>query len=130
MRAFGVVFTLSVAHKRNAIACKRNTLICKKNTHHVDVCDHEEDCHHADVFLRKKSLLLAECRTTSSLSLGRCTPNLRRARQMVGLVAIELVLQDSGELGQILEKKKNVDNLSWLPHDLFFDSWVRLVLNC
>ena len=41
---------------------------------------------------RKGSLLLAECRTTSSLCLGRRAPNLRRAKQMVGLVAIELAL--------------------------------------
>ena len=51
--------------------------------------------------LTKKSLLLAECRTTSSLSLGRRALNLRRAKQMVGLVAIELVLEDEvwSELG-------------------------------
>ena len=55
---------------------------------------------------RKKSLLLAECHTTSSLSLGRRrAPNLRCAEQMVGLVAFELALEDEvcGEPGQILE---------------------------
>ena len=54
---------------------------------------------------RKKSLLLAECRTTSSLSLGRRALNLRRAKLMVGLVAFELALDDEvcGELGQILD---------------------------
>ena len=56
--------------------------------------------------LRKKIFVFAECRTTSSLSSGRHAPHLRRAKQMVGLVAIELVLEDEvcGELGQILEK--------------------------
>ena len=34
----------------------------------------------------------------------------------------------SGELGQILDV--DVDKLSWPPHNLLFDSWVRLVLNC
>ena len=55
---------------------------------------------------RKKSLLPADCRTISSLSLGRCAPNLRRAKRVVGLVALELALGDEvcGELGQILEK--------------------------
>ena len=54
---------------------------------------------------RKKSLVMAECRTTSSLSLGRRAPNLRRAKQMVGLVAVELANEDGvgGELGQILD---------------------------
>ena len=80
--------------------------------------------------LREKSLLLAERRTTSRLSLGRRAPNLRRAKQMVGLVAIELVLEDEvcGELGQILDI--DVDNYSWPPPNVLFDSWVRLVLNC
>ena len=80
--------------------------------------------------LRKKSLVFAECRTTSSMSSGRRAPNLRRAMQMVGLVASELVLEDEvrGELGQILEKV--VDKFSWPPHSLLTDSWVRLVLNC
>ena len=66
--------------------------------------------------LTKKSLLLAECRTTSSLSLGRRALNLRRAKQMVGLVAIELVLEDEvwSELGLAI--------FSWPPHDLLFDS--------
>ena len=55
--------------------------------------------------LRKKSLVFAVCRTTSSLSSGRRAPNLRRAKQMVGLVAIELVLEDEvcRELNQILD---------------------------
>ena len=64
---------------------------------------------------KKKSLLLAECRTTSSLPLGRRAPNLRHAKQMVGLVAFELALEDevSGELGQILDI---VDHkFSWPP---------------
>ena len=80
--------------------------------------------------LRKKSLLLAECRTTSSLSLGRCAPNLRRAKQMVGLVAFELALEDEvcGELGQILGK--DVHKFSWPLDNLLFDSRVRSVLNC
>ena len=49
--------------------------------------------------------------------------------QMVGLVANELVLEDDvcGELGQTLEK--DVDKFSSPPHNLLFDSWVRLVLN-
>ena len=79
--------------------------------------------------LRKKNLVLDECRTTPSLSSDRRAPNLRRAKQMVGLVAIELVLGDEvcGELDQILEKV--VDKFSWPPHNLLFHSWVRLVLN-
>ena len=53
----------------------------------------------------KKNLLLAECRTTASLSLGRRAQNLRCAKQMFGLVAFELALEDEvcGELGQILD---------------------------
>ena len=52
----------------------------------------------------------AECHTTSSLSQGRRAPNLRPAEQMVGLVAIELVLEKEvfGKLGQILDI--DVDN--------------------
>ena len=75
--------------------------------------------------LRKKSLVFAVCRTTSSLSSGRRAPNLRRAKQMVGLVAIEFVLEDEvcGELGQILDF--GVDKFSWPPHNLLFDSWVH-----
>ena len=74
--------------------------------------------------LRKKSLVFAQCRTTSSLSSGPRAPNLRRAKQMVGLVAIELVREDEvcGELGQILDKV--VGKFSWPPHDLLS------VLNC
>ena len=47
---------------------------------------------------------------------------------MVGLVAIELVLEDEvcGELGQILDIV--VDKFSWPPQNLLSDSWVRLVL--
>ena len=80
--------------------------------------------------LKKKNLVFAECRTTSSLSSGRRAPNLRRVKQMVGLVAIELVLGDEvcGELDQILETV--VDKFSWTPHTLLFDSRVRLVPNC
>ena len=50
--------------------------------------------------LRKKNLVFAECRTTPGLSSDRRAPNLRRSKQMVGLVAIELVLGDEvcGEL--------------------------------
>ena len=72
------------------------------------------------VIRRKKSLLLAECRTSSSLSLGRRAPNLRRAEQMVGLVTIELLLEDEvcGELGPILDI--DVDKFSWPPHNLLF----------
>ena len=79
---------------------------------------------------RKKSLLLAECRTTSSLSLGRRAPNLRRAKQMVGLVAFELALGHDvcGEVRQILDI--DVLQFSWPPDNLLFDSWVRSVLNC
>ena len=74
--------------------------------------------------------MLAECRPTSRLSSGRRAPKLLRAKQIVGLVAIELVLGDEvcGELDQILEKV--VDKFSWPPHNLLFDSRVRLVLNC
>ena len=42
--------------------------------------------------LWKKSLLLNECRTSSSLFSGRRALKHRRAKQMVGLVASELVL--------------------------------------
>ena len=79
--------------------------------------------------LRKKNLVFAECRTTSSLSSGRRARNLRRSKQVVGLVAIELVLEDgvSGELDQILDIV--VDEFSWPPHNLLFDSRVRSVLN-
>ena len=75
-------------------------------------------------------MVFAECRTTSSLFSGRRAPNLLRAKQMVGLVAVELVLEDEvcGELGQILDIV--VDKFSWPPHNLLSDSWVRLVLNC
>ena len=81
------------------------------------------------VILRKKSLVFAEGRTTSSPSLGRA-PNLRRAKQMVGLVKIELVLEDEvcGEVGQILEIV--VHKFSWPQDNLLFDSWVRWVLSC
>ena len=59
------------------------------------------------VIPRKKNLVFAECRTTSSLSSGRRAPNLRRSRKMVGLVAIEPVLEDEvrGELDQILDSR-------------------------
>ena len=63
--------------------------------------------------LRKKNLVLAECRTTSSLSSGRRAPNLRRAKQMVGLVAIELIFADD----------RVVDTFSWPPHNILSDSW-------
>ena len=67
---------------------------------------------------KKKNLVFAECHTTSSLSLRRRAPNLRRAKQMVCLVAIELVLEEEvcGELDQILEKV--VDKFSWPPQNL------------
>ena len=54
---------------------------------------------------RKRSLVKASCHTTSSLSLVRHAPNLRRAKQVVGLVAVKLALGDEvcGELGQILD---------------------------
>ena len=79
---------------------------------------------------RKKSLLMAECRTTSTLSLGRRAQSLRRAKLMVGLVVVELALGDEvfGELGQNLEK--DVLDCFWPPDNLLFDSWVRSVLNC
>ena len=44
--------------------------------------------------LWKKSLLLTECHSTCSMSVGRRAPNLRRAMQMVGLVAFDLALED------------------------------------
>ena len=75
------------------------------------------------------NLAFAECRTTSSLSSGRRAANLRRSKQMVGLVAIEFVLEDEicGVLDQILDRV--VDKFSWPPHNLVFDSRVRLVLS-
>ena len=80
--------------------------------------------------LRKKNLVFAECRTTPSLSSGRRAPSLRRAKQMVGLVAIEIVLgaEVCGELDQILDII--VDKFSWPSHNLLFHSCVRFVLNC
>ena len=39
---------------------------------------------------KKKNLVFTECRTTSSLPSGQRAPNLRRSKQTVGLVAIEL----------------------------------------
>ena len=125
------VCSVGTTHSKGIVnACKRYALTCQKQFSHLNVCDHEEDCHHADAILRKKSSVFAVCRTTSSLSSGRRAPNLRRAKQMVCLVAIELVLEDEvcGELGQILDI--DVDKFSWPPHNLLFDSWVRLVLNC
>ena len=79
---------------------------------------------------KKKSVLLAECHTTSSLSLGRRAPILRCAKQMVGLVAFERALEDEvcGEPGQILDI--DVHKFSWPLDNLPFDSWVRSVLNC
>ena len=79
--------------------------------------------------LRKKNLVFAESYHFQPL-FGSTRSNLRRAKQMVGLVAIELVPEDSvcGELDQILGTV--VDKFSWPPHSLLFDSWVRLVLNC
>ena len=49
---------------------------------------------------------------------------------MVGLVTIELVIEDEvcGDLDQILEIV--VDKFPWPPHNLLFDSRVRLVMNC
>ena len=44
---------------------------------------------------RKRNLLMAPCRTTSSLSLGRHSQSLRRSKRMVEVL---------GELGHILEK--------------------------
>ena len=71
---------------------------------------------------KKKSLLLAECHTTSSLSLGRRAPNLRCAKQMVGLVAFELALEDEvcGERGQIIDT--DVHKFSWPLDNILFDS--------
>ena len=43
---------------------------------------------------RKKSLLMASCRTTVSLSLGRQAQSLHRAKRMVDLVAVELAPWD------------------------------------
>ena len=73
------------------------------------------------ILRKKKNLAFAECRTTSSLSSGRRVSDLRRSKQMVGLVAIELVLEEKvcGELGQILDRV--VDKFSWPPHNLLFD---------
>ena len=87
--------------------------------------------------LKTKNSVFAECRSTSSLSSGRRAPNLRRSKPMVGLVAIELVLEDDfrfacdlrrSELDQIFDIV--VDKFSWPPQNLLFDSRVRLVLNC
>ena len=54
---------------------------------------------------RKKSLLMAACRTTSSLSVGQRVQSLRCAKRMVDLVAVELAPLDDvfGEHGQILD---------------------------
>ena len=76
---------------------------------------------------RKKSLLLPERRTTFSLFWGRSAPNLRLAKQMVGLVAFELSLEDE-VCGQVLDF--DVHKFCWPPDNLPFDSWVRSVLNC
>ena len=53
----------------------------------------------------KEGLLMAVCRTTSSLSLGRHAQSLRCAMRMVDLVAVELALGNEvfGELAQILD---------------------------
>ena len=49
MRGLSVVFTHSVAYKGIEIACIRNPLTLKKyRSHHLDVCDQEEDCHQED----------------------------------------------------------------------------------
>ena len=128
------MFTPPVAYKRIAIACKRNTLICKKtfiaHTILMSVTVKKTATMETGAILWKKSLLLTECQATSSLSLGRRAQNLRRAKQMVGLVAFELALENKvcGELGQILDK--DVRNFSWPPDNVLFDSWVRSVLNC
>ena len=129
-----VVFTLLVAHKGIATACKRYTLFFppkkKARPTLMSVNVKKTATTPQTVAILKKSLVFAECRTTSSLSPGRRAPNLRRATQMDGLVAIELVLEDEvcGELGQILDIV--VDKISWPPRNLLSDSWVRLVLNC
>ena len=74
---------------------------------------------------RKKSLLLGECHTTSSLSLGRRAPNLRHSKQMVCLVACELALENEvcGGTGQILDI--DVHKFFGPPDNILFDSWVR-----
>ena len=105
---FCAVFTPPVAYKGITIACKRYTLICKKIIAHttlMSVTMKKTATTQTVAILRKKSLVFAECRTTSSLSSGRRAPNLRRTKQMVRLVAIELVLEDEvcGELRQILD---------------------------
>ena len=53
----------------------------------------------------KTSLVLASCRTTSSLSLGRHAHNLHRTKRMGDLVAVELAPWDDvlGQRGQILD---------------------------
>ena len=58
----------------------------------------------------------------------RSEPSSSQAK--VGLVAIELVLEDEvcDELDQTLESV--VGKFSWSPHNLLFDLTVRLVLNC
>ena len=103
-----VVFTPAVAYKGIAIVCKRNILTCKNNYRPpilMSVTLKKTVTTQTVAIRWKKSLLMAECRTTSSLSLGRRAPNLRRAKQMVGLVAFELALGDEvcGEHGQILD---------------------------
>ena len=96
MRGLSVVFTHSVADKGIAIACKRSTLTCKKkNIVHstlMSVTMEKIATTKTVAISRKKSLLMAECRTTSTLSLGRRAQSLRRAKLMVGLVVVELAL--------------------------------------
>ena len=92
-----------------AIACERNTLTVRRefiaHTILMSVTMMKIATTQTIAIPMKKSLLMASCSTTSSLSLGRRAPNLRRATQMVGLVAFELALGDEvcGELGHILD---------------------------
>ena len=104
----------------------------RDRSHHFDVCVTMKKTAITQTVAipRKKSLLLDECHTTSSLPLGRRAPNLRRSKQMVGLVAFELALEDEvcGGTGQILDI--DVHKFFRPPDNILFDSWVRSVLNC
>ena len=96
MRGLSVVFTPSVAYERIAIACKRNNLKEKK-VHLIlmSVTMKKIATTQTVAIPRKRNLLMALCRTTSSLSLVRHAQSLRRAKRMVEVL---------GELGQIIEK--------------------------
>ena len=59
-----------------------------------------------------KKSLLAECRTTSRMSLGRRAPNLRHAQQLVRLVSFELAFEDRMSVaGLVRFLKKTFTNI-------------------